>query len=137
MIDRENLQVDDLISYLYHPYRIVEIGLEKATIKEMNYFEDEPDNPENYEFVSYDDLEPIDLTEEILELNGWKKHPYTVSIEHKNEEGGSIWEQKGFPSLGKIKETDSFKYTLAMPIYYVHDLQHLIKSCKVYKFIII
>jgi hypothetical protein len=136
MIDRKDLQVDDLVMYLNHPYRIIELLKNKATIRDMYFSEEGLIDTEINEYVSYDKLEPIELTEDVITLNGWKKRSYTTVTETQRMEEITVWEQEGFPSIGKI-DNGSFKYTLAMPLYWVHDLQHLIKACKVNKLIII
>lgn len=133
MIDRKDLQVDDLVMYLNHPYRIIELLKDKATIRDMFFSEDDLIDTEINEYVSYDELESIELTEDVITLNGWKKRSYTTVTETQRMEEITVWEQEGFPSLGKISNEGPFKYTLAMPLYWVHDLQHLIKACKVNK----
>lgn len=90
-------------------------------------------NDNGYE---YNEIEPIPLTAEILEKNGWIKDGYF----YKSKDCGYV-------QLGELFEHASFdasKYgvdvrvqTLPSGLRYVHQLQHALRLCGIKKEIII
>ena len=121
MIQKEDLQIDDLILHLNHPYIIKELLSDQAKCKPYQSSDDIDDS----EYIEYGELYPIELTDEIVLDNGWKQHPYMIS-----QPPIIPYIQKDLPQLFKIKEDGEFYYTSVIPLFFVHDLQHLLKACK-------
>lgn len=114
-----------------------------------------PDSPyykqfgiEDFETDKYQYCEPIPLTREILEKNGFtggEYKSYTGDVWYLKEEGfrkiGLTMSRKESTLWGeKIKplSPDSIGYNFAVPnIKFVHELQHALKICEVNKNIIL
>lgn len=110
----------------------VRILLVKDTLKEYNtqvkqityddildsyYVEDE----DNYVTLKY--VEPIPLTPEILEINGWIKKSYTSLFEHYDEHIPFALE------IDKRKLYLVLDDTIVISCMYVHELQHALRLC--------
>ena len=79
-------------------------------------------------------LEPISLTPEILEKNGWIKDLYSVeSYDNEELECLSLWVGED----GKNKWWWHVGVELVTPINYVHELQHALRLCGIKKEIIL
>lgn len=76
--------------------------------------------------ISFKELEPIPLTPEILEKNGWEKRPtgYVFYIDGERYDN-SLWYI--FDSNTFVVNTAEFQ------IKYVHQLQHALKGCGIDK----
>ena len=70
-------------------------------------------------------IEPIPLTPEILEKNGFK---------YVNDEPFFVgWEQYGMVLDKRADGGFSVSILIATPIYYVHELQHVLRLCGIEK----
>ncbi len=79
-------------------------------------------------------IEPIPLTPEILEKNGWSKDTYSnESYDNEDIECLSLWVGED----GKNKWWWHVGYELVTPINYVHQLQHALRLCEIGKEIIL
>ena len=79
-------------------------------------------------------LEPIPLTTEILEKNGWVKDLYSVeSYDNEELECLSLWVGED----GKNKWWWHVGVELVTPINYVHELQHALRLCGITREIIL
>ena len=79
----------------------------------------------------YDDFEPIPLTPEILELNGFKstagRTVWEMEIEKKYI---NIWGTHALSFSLNIPYLHGYKWIMQdVPINYVHELQHLLRLC--------
>jgi len=76
--------------------------------------------------LSYNDIEPILLTEEILERNGF----------YKCQEGESMWILDGHGTI--LLNLDGHFWvsftSMSMSIIYVHELQHLLRRLGIREF---
>ena len=83
-----------------------------------------------------DDLEPIPITPEILEKNGWELfrfgNSYCMQI-HIQMAGDGFEMQDITIHRMKVLEVHTSTSTLYMPIKYVHQLQHALKLCGIEK----
>ena len=79
-------------------------------------------------------IEPIPLTPEILEKNGWVKDLYSVeSYDNEELECLSLWVGED----GKNKWWWRVGVELVTPINYAHELQHALRLCRIKKEIIL
>ena len=79
-------------------------------------------------------LEPIPITPEILEKNGWVKNLYSFeSYDNEELECLSLWVGED----GKNKWWWHVGVELVTPINYVHQLQHALRLCGIEKEIIL
>ena len=94
---------------------------------------------------SYCEIEPIPITPEILEKNGFNLRENIVvggpKFVHEQDEGRTeivIWLQDGmFMEVRKnIYYEDEICYTLPVP-FFVHELQHALRLCGIEKKIIL
>ena len=67
-------------------------------------------------------INPIDLTEEILVKNGWRKESITIDGDYANWHG----------EIPIYQEEDEFNYE-RIELTYVHQLQHLLRLCGIDK----
>lgn len=93
------------------------------------------------EFSNIELVEPIPLTPEILEKNGFKKFiagQYILPMENK-EIFVCITPMEGLPNAnGKWLVVIKNGYTdVKIPITYIHELQHALKLCGIKKEIVI
>ena len=141
-MDKEDLMIGDLISIpLYADsenniyYKVESLG-DYCTI-----------NKGNYTLVSYDIIEPVEITPEILEKNGFKKDAFTnlspdfyfyddtcsISINLKStcDKMKGIWAEnkKNKHTITLGEERHAFQ---KFPLY-VHELQHALKLCEIKK----
>jgi len=65
---------------------------------------------------SIDDIEPIELTEDILVKNGWRKEPITIDGDYANWHG----------EIPISQAEDEFNYA-DIELRYAHQLQHLLR----------
>ena len=77
--------------------------------------------------ISTRHLEPIPLTREILEMNGFERSEVFVEWKYENDDVYMIY--KPFPYL-KIQTEES---TVAFPCKYIHELQHALRLCGIEK----
>lgn len=76
------------------------------------------ENEDLCDYINYDELSPIPLTEEILEKNGWEEgswcfiKDFLTLVSHENKTKGFSFSVYGGKSRYNIK--------------YVHELQHLL-----------
>ena len=111
------LQIWDWITDKHRfPMQITNVGEDYA------YATFEGNEGDSWEFNDKDDQpEPIPLTHEILEKNGWKETEYW----HEYEDGNTIIQHSLSNIWGIINgiEIEHFKCE------YVHQLQHLLRLC--------
>ena len=82
------------------------------------------------DLYEYDEIEPIPLTPEILEKNGWVKNLYSAeSYDNEELECLSLWVGED----GKNKWWWHVGVELVTPINYVHELQHALRLCEIEK----
>lgn len=87
------------------------------------------------------ELEPIPLTEEILEKNGFTsvEDPYNHKkyfLLGKNEYNYDVY-LDGLTILLADEEYEPATYAYICDVNYVHELQHLLKQCKIEKGIVL
>lgn len=82
-------------------------------------------------YSSIDSLEPIPLTTEILEKNGFVRSEVFVEWKYEYEDIYMLW--KPFPWLSVLSDGSELKF----PCEYVHQLQHALKLCGITKNIIL
>lgn len=82
-------------------------------------FVDDCDN-----FIGYEELDPIPLTEEILVKNGW---------EEQTDGTNDFFVSRILPELWHYVGTDYYSYDINIKIQYVHQLQHLLRLAGVQK----
>lgn len=79
---------------------------------------------------TYDNIEPIPLTSEILEKNGWKDISFDSEADYYNDDVEMI-------SFYEAKDGNAWWWhvglELAAPINYVHELQHILRFFKIGK----
>ena len=93
--------------------------------------------------VGFDGIQPIPLTAEILEKNGFtfKKHTYFLKKDghYWINEGGNIFIKYGKKSTYKIDswminiDNENGYPVCCFDIFYVHELQHALKLCGIKK----
>lgn len=82
------------------------------------------------DWVGYDEIEPVPLTEEILKANGWTEFHYG----HFEDENHRHF-TRGFDrrlELSLIKGDNCFCTNFSLgriDFYFVHELQHALKNC--------
>lgn len=99
--------------------------------------------------VFADDLQPVQLTKEILEKNGWKKQrwwrfkqsdviTYDIVDDIVDEFYLEVTDD-GFALVNDLSDDEDHGYmsNWVVDINYVHELQHALKLCKIEKEIII
>lgn len=117
----------------FHGY----IGKVVITNAETNYIAVRIPNMHLHD-VFVEDLQPIPLTEEILEKNGYKFN--YICYEKKGYPAIELGSEEGTYNIGKVYvpynngDPDIHVYTTCK---YVHELQHAIKLCGIEKNIIL
>ena len=141
MIHANEFMIGDYVKFLGKVRKIKSI-VGKDTGIEISF---EGKNPVA---VSLDEIEPIPLTPEILEKNGWKhefdKTEYMVKYElaQKGKDCWMMWAIKEH-NLDIQKQDEKLNmYNLkvqrvCIPCDYVHQLQHALRLCGIEKEIII
>lgn len=98
-----------------------------------------------YEFMD-GEIEPIPLTPEILEKNGFvaNKHVYPYPYYEYENEKGKLKIGFAFPQGNKTSYKEpwvcidsEYVYVEHLPCIYVHQLQHALRLCKIEKEIIL
>lgn len=123
------LQLDDLVSYSGKVCRVTAVRLDndgkaRAVV-------------ENDDFCGFvDEIEPIPLTPEILEKNGFED--VGQDIYQYEEKPYYIWWESDRYRLGIYKdesdyEKECFGEVMRLPIIYVHELQHALRLCGIEK----
>lgn len=94
------------------------------------------------DLYDYDEIEPIPLTAEILEQNGFitkdKPDHWTGYRSYKYSEGSTGISFQLFHDTGKYKWSGKCEISLnALPYWirfeYLHELQHILKICRIDK----
>ena len=90
-------------------------------------------------------LEPVSLTQEILEKNGWEE--CNASIEDNDKQYGVTYGDFSFTwwrdarLLGCYRDSPTkglyYEMITELPIEYVHELQHALKLCGIEKEIVV
>lgn len=118
-----------------YPVQIHEILAEGVIVDNQN---------NHYINLPYSDIEPIPLTQEILEKN-FTMYDFEYFISEypnhnpKANDHFSIYHHKGVSSIWKTEYIEDFyveeetKSVCIVAIKYVHDLQHFLKSCVINK----
>lgn len=89
---------------------------------------------ELYITLSSEDIEPIPLTPEILKKNGFEGIKEGRFPSLRNHYNDIIFQLERIKEEGNCKILYIFKN---IPIFYIHELQHALKLCKINKKIII
>ena len=76
--------------------------------------------------IHTDYVSPIELTEDILVKNGWRKEPITIDGDYANWHG----------EIPISQAEDEYNYA-DIELRYVHTLQHLLRLCGIEKSIIL
>lgn len=115
--------------------KVVSITEDYITIKYIGR-EDDYD----FEDVNEEDINPIPLTDEILEKNGFVKYNEVSDIPpyDKDEEGNMYYSFKGEHKFWGWWQPNNVYFIPAnamgdLEIKYVHELQHTLKLCGIYK----
>lgn len=98
---------------------------------DRNVINNEPDGYYSEKNIYIDDIEPIPITPEILEKNGWKYNNYNNETEYDeeyyvNEDGFDIHINC---EKFEVRCIDSINIQLK----YLHELQHALKLCGIEK----
>ena len=121
-----DLQIED---YVYHVNKIVKV----ATLSNSDVTLSVTDNLGTY-FAIYNNINPIPLTPEILEKNGFVKNKdsYLCKLSDKDSKIAIAYSDLYLD----IRRTNPIM-TIMVQCMYVHELQHVLKLCKVDKEIIL
>ena len=141
MIHVNELMIGDYVKFLGKVRKIKSI-VGKDTGIEISF---EGKNPVA---VSLDEIEPIPLTPEILEKNGWKhefdKTEYMVKYElaQKGKDCWMMWaiKEHNFDIQKQDEKLNMYNLKVqrvCIPCDYVHQLQHALRLCGIEKEIII
>lgn len=123
MIDVENLMIGDwILLFGKTPIKVETIQEESINYKYSKYSKELEGGFENQE------IDPLPLTAEILEKNGWILDEIDGSYRHK---------ETGFWIGGRNAPFGLLISNTHKEIKYVHELQHILKECEInIKFII-
>jgi hypothetical protein len=83
---------------------------------------------------SIDDIEPIELTEDILVKNGWDFRDRQYAIECKEDEQGIVELSRDEDGYYWSINWDEY---LIIRIHYIHELQHILRLCGIEKELVI
>ena len=134
-MEARDLMIGDWVWYDNQPHQIRQLGI----FGENRNGEDYPavcvGKPNGIGLIlERNEIEPIPLTPEILERNGWVKNLYSVeSYDNEELECLSLWVGED----GKNKWWWHVGVELVTPINYVHELQHALRLCGIEKEIIL
>ena len=114
---------------------IIKITEIDGTYDAVNYFNKEAEGELT---LSIKDIEPIPLTPEILEKNGWEcfdtYHKYS-HYRHPKAPFGILWRKEGGCTIEfKADESGGLAFLF---ILYVHQLQHALRLCGIEKEIVL
>ena len=129
------LMIGDWVLYDNQPHQIRQLGI----FGENRDCEDYPavcvGKPNGIGLIlERNEIEPIPLTPEILEKNGWVKGLYSFeSYDNEELECLSLWVGKD----GKNKWWWHVGVELVTPINHVHQLQHALRLCGIEKEIVL
>lgn len=129
------LMIGDWVLYDNQPHQIRQLGI----FGENRDGEDYPavcvGKPNGIGLIlERNEIEPIPLTPEILEKNGWVKDLYSFeSYDNEELECLSLWVGED----GKNKWWWHVGVELVTPINHVHELQHALRLCGIEKEIIL
>jgi len=119
---KQNIYIPgDLVKYDNDLGKVTEIGTsdwyDGAYTCKLRFF-----SSHNYFVVGQCDIEPIPLTPEILEKNGWKKRRNTYGFRRY------CFKRPSYPTLNIVTENEvEFHWGgYDLTIHYVHELQHLL-----------
>lgn len=95
---------------------------------DRNVINNEPDGYCSEKNIDIDDVEPIPLTPEILEKNGFKYNPFSTGFyECKTEDGNIACTMSNWWSFYVNDNIIPNRF------HYVHELQHALKLCGIEK----
>ncbi len=131
MMKAEELMIGDLLRYSGQ-FAKFDFRVERITRNKVGYRPDPADS--RIAYLSLDEVQPIPLTAEILERNGFEKVQNLLVLK--------LW--KGFcPSLIFVEYNPANRYLffndmmLPRPILFVHQLQQALLLCDINKEIIL
>ena len=129
------LMIGDWVQYGdIHPIKTRALGISSVDKGKHWHIEVEPENANSMRIVAIHAVEPIPLTAEILEKNGFVKY-YGVSDTppyDKDEEGNMYYSFKGEHKFWGWWQPDNTYYIPAnamgdIVIKYLHELQHALR----------
>lgn len=135
------LMIGDWVQYGdIHPIKTRVLGISSVDKGKHWHIEVEPENANSMRIVAIHAVEPIPLTAEILEKNGFVKY-YGVSDTppyDKDEEGNMYYSFKGEHKFWGWWQPDNTFFIPAnamgdIVIKHVHELQHALRLCGIEK----
>lgn len=135
---KEELMIGDWVLVLGIPMRIAELGTVMAVFLDEN---------EEESYNSYAIIEPVPITKEIVEKNGFSRHPdYDYSDEvyrlfvGEEDDGDDYLKFYSIEICPKNSRIRIHRYIYPIPdtefmgtIRYVHELQHALRLCGIEK----
>lgn len=135
---REELMIGDWVSVIGIPMRIAELGIVSAGLLDENG---------EMSYNSYAIIEPIPLTNEIVEKNGFSRHPdYDYADEvyrlfvGEEDDGDDYLKCYSIGICPKNSRIRIRRHKYPIPntefmgtIRYVHELQHALRLCQIEK----
>lgn len=119
-MDCKDLMIGDWVSYLGFYNKVIYIG-QKVSIY----------NGKGTEFTTDPEhIRPIPLTEDILVKNGWDFTKSDYSVYCKEDTHGDVELSKDQDGFYLSINCDEY---VILRIYYVHQLQHLLRLCGIEK----
>lgn len=114
-----DIKIDDLVLYKSKPVRVLELNTNSCTVEQIELDQIETN-------VSYEEIEPIPLTSELLKNIGWRLgfDTYWTSPDSNLK---LYWDDKVYQVWYDINTDIAFDALAPIAdIKYLHELQHLI-----------
>lgn len=114
------------------------ILIEKDYVR-VQYEVDDGDDWDDWEEVGLEDIEPIPITKEILEKNGFVIKKKLAQMGNFGNSPLIMWHFEDEPILRHFKheleihQNDTGKVHIHIPCEYVHQLQHALRLCGIDK----
>lgn len=112
----KSLMLWDWVSLRNEPYKIGALASQSVTLKGY-----EPSGV----LIDCNDINPIPLSAEILEKNGFEKYYMYHTLHDKQVRIEHYWHERRL----EIQPYDGEPWIKLAPIYYVHELQHALRLC--------
>jgi hypothetical protein len=128
-MDAKDLMIGDWVLYRGDPIMIWEID------EYYDRVNTEPDGYNGITCVEISDINPIPLTPEILEKNGFVRHAAYDGWLISDDNGGGIIEYRTdyFDGMLRINYTKKPFSKISIKLKHVHELQHALRLCNISK----
>lgn len=131
----EELMIGDWVLYEGKP-----IIVENVYDDCINYTPDIPYVQEEY-FIKVNNIQPIPITEEIMEKNEFTCDSNVGKIHERNDTKGIEWDAtySFFTGMLKLRNKKAYPepHKIVVSCFYIHELQHALRLCGIEKEIIL